>query len=314
MSQYSSGGESVVEDIGAELLEEFMFQPEPESIHKTLAAVEAWQATSPREKWTDLARFEKGGKDVFGSTVIVFGVPAMYTVLSDGYIYTSYSDPKKSISDATHRKLEHRGLRKVAQAVFFRFGGVQTWMIRGLLPDETQTIPIHGCSKFGYNCSCWWKMMRGFRRELEEYIINERMLFWVAQAITENCDLMAPMWTNKNEKNTELRRAVWRKLFTKQDLSEIFAPLRPGVDVETILDAKEKDGSVWVWHEWMYDCAAWLADDLFAYHITQGGLGRDVHRLVFERLACVGGFMGVPRSIDRMESLPIRANFKNPLE
>jgi hypothetical protein len=120
------------------------------------------------------------------------------------------------------------------------------------------------------------------------------------------------VWTNDDEENETLRRTIWRKLLTKEDMSQILAPLRPGVDIETILDAEEKDGSVWVWREWAYDSVAWLADDIFTYHIGQGNLGRNVPHVVFERYARVGEFVRFPGSLDR-KSLPIRAKFKNPL-
>ena len=38
---------------------------------------------------------------------------------------------------------------------------------------------------------------------------------------------------------------------------------------------------------WFYDSAAWLADDIFVYHVSQGNFGKDVPRVVFDRFARV---------------------------
>ncbi|OBT94085.1 uracil DNA glycosylase [Pseudogymnoascus verrucosus] len=89
---------------------------------------------------------------------------------------------------------------------------------------------------------------------------------------------------------------------------EIFAPLRPGVDVEGIVRA-EGDGEMWEWRKWLLDSAAALADDKFTYHVSQGKLGGDASRFVFERHARVGEF--IPSPMIPIERVPIRANFKD---
>ncbi|KFY73731.1 hypothetical protein V499_06198 [Pseudogymnoascus sp. VKM F-103] len=73
-----------------------------------------------------------------------------------------------------------------------------------------------------------------------------------------------------SRENGPRRRLIWRGHFQEGDLREIFAPLRPGVDLETILATK--DG---VWRNWLYDSAASLADDIFIYHIAQGLAGME---------------------------------------
>ncbi|KAL5350019.1 hypothetical protein ACLOAV_005055 [Pseudogymnoascus australis] len=98
--------------------------------------------------------------------------------------------------------------------------------------------------------------MRGFRGELEDEVVKERCLFLVANTIEWKRSLLDPVGSNKDSKNTPLPRAIWRKLLTKDDMSKILALLRPGADVETILDAEEEDGVVWEWCQWTYRCVA----------------------------------------------------------
>jgi hypothetical protein len=78
--------------------------------------------------------------------------------------------------------------------------------------------------------------MRNFRRELEEDIINDRVVFWVAQMVEQNSDQLITIWSNLDEDNPSRRRCIWRDLFQKEDILDIFEPLRPGVDIQTILE------------------------------------------------------------------------------
>ena len=150
--------------------------------------------------------------------------------------------------------------------------------------------------------------MRYLRRELEEDIINDRMVLWVAQVVEQNPPQLLSVWSNLDEDNSSRRRVFWRGQLRKEDVLEIFAPLRPGVDIPTIID--EENSEIGMWRRWLYDAAAWLANDVFAYRVSQGNLGNDVPRVVFDRFARIRDipqFQYVPLSL---ETLPIRAKFK----
>jgi hypothetical protein len=156
----------------------FKTEPEPRSIPETILSVKAWLATSPKDKWFSVL-IKEGPKDVFGCTIILLGIIAKYTLSEDGSIqYTSYSDPSTPIPDAKTGFEDFLGLREVSQALFFQFGGVQSWMFRDLLPDET--MQYNGCTECKHRCAFWWTNMRNFRRELENRVVNNRMVFWVA--------------------------------------------------------------------------------------------------------------------------------------
>ncbi|KFZ18018.1 hypothetical protein V501_01405 [Pseudogymnoascus sp. VKM F-4519 (FW-2642)] len=128
--------------------------------------------------------------------------------------------------------------------------------------------------------------MRNLRHELQQDIITDRM----------------------DDGNAARRRGTWDDFFTDDDLMEIFAQLRPGVDIEGIVQAEE-GGEMWEWKKWLFDSAEALADDTFTYHVSQGKLGGDVSRSVFERHARVGEF--IPSPMISIERVPIRANFKD---
>ena len=149
--------------------------------------------------------------------------------------------------------------------------------------------------------------MRYFRRELKEDIINDRMVLWVAQVVERNPPELLATWSNSSEGNSSRRRTFWRSQL-QEDVLEIFAPLRPGVDIQTIICEPESS----VWKRWLFDSAAWLADDIFVYHVAQGNLGKDVPRVVFDRFAKLrdlSQFQYVPISL---ETLPTRGMFKSP--
>ena len=65
--------------------------------------------------------------------------------------------------------------------------------------------------------------MWNFRRELED-IINDRMVFWVAQMVEQNSDQLMTVWSNLDEDNPSRRRYIWRDLLQKEDILDIFEP------------------------------------------------------------------------------------------
>lgn len=137
------------------------------------------------------------------------------------------------------------------------------------------------------------------------------MVHWVASAIKDNFDMLQLIWSNEDDSNAARRRGTWNDLFTNDDLMEIFAPLRPRVDIEGIVQAEE-GGEMWEWKKWLFDSATALADDTFTYHVSQGKLRGDVSRSVFERNARVGEF--IPSPMISIERVPIRTNFKDTVE
>jgi hypothetical protein len=153
--------------------------------------------------------------------------------------------------------------------------------------------------------------MRYFRRELEEDIINDRMVLWVAQVVERNPPELLAMWSNSGEGNSSRRRTFWRSQLRNEDVLEIFAPLRPGVDIQTIIYEPESS-ELSVWKRWLYDTAAWLADDIFVYHVSQGNLGKDVPRVIFDRFARVRDLPQFQYVSISLETLPTRGMFKSP--
>jgi hypothetical protein len=283
-------------------------EPEPEPVAATIQSVKRWLKTSPSKTFATL-QIREGPKDVFGHTIILFGVPTKFISRQNSDLdFIPYgSEAATRIWDAHYGFKEWKGFREISQALFFRHGGLNSWMYRDLLPDDD--LHFEGCSSCPGHCYCWWMNMRNFRRELEEDIINDRMVFWVAQMVEQNSDQLMTVWSNLDEDNPSRRRCIWRDLLRKEDIHDIFEPLRPGVDIQTILE-EEKDGEDGLWKQWLFDSAAWLADDIFAYHVSQGKLGEEVPRVVFDRYARIrdiAQFQYVPSSL---ESLPTRGNFK----
>lgn len=99
--------------------------------------------------------------------------------------------------------------------------------------------------------------MRYYRNKLEEDIINDRMVLWVSRVLDRKHRDLLPFWSNFDD-NPSRRRSFWRSQLRKEDLLEILVPLRPGVDIQTIVNEDEDDESE-VWKRWLYDAAAWLA-------------------------------------------------------
>ncbi|RFU31081.1 hypothetical protein B7463_g5251, partial [Scytalidium lignicola] len=289
--------------------QDYLFQPEPEPLVTTIRSIKCWLITDPSKTFATL-QITEGPKDVFGHTAILFGIPTKFVSgLNCDLDFVPYgSQTTIKIWDAHYGFKEWKGFREISQVLFFRHGGLNSWMYRDLLPDND--LHFEGCSSCTGHCYCWWINMRAFRRELEEDIINDRMIFWVARMVEQNSDQLMSVWSNLDEGNPSRRRCIWRNLFRKDDMLNIFEPLRPGVDIQTIVEKEEENRKEGVWKQWLYDSAAWLADDIFAYHVSQGKLGEEVPCVVFDRYARIRDipqFQYVPHSL---ESLPIRGNFK----
>ncbi|KFY39303.1 hypothetical protein V494_04034 [Pseudogymnoascus sp. VKM F-4513 (FW-928)] len=307
---FDEDGESVISATDTEPEDDFICQPETRSIKRVIPTITAWL-----EKDAVLSqklRIAEGEKTTFGNTAIVFGIPASYTVDRE-LIFTSYSDPLGNICTQKQGIEEWEGCREIYQALFFYYGGLSSWMFRDLLPYNSQMFA--GCTDCPGRCSCWFINMRNFRRELENKIIRDRMLPWVVQMVNDHLELLRPLWSNKDDDTARRRRLLWAKLLEAGGaLGNIMAPLRPGVDIETILAAEEVNEEAWLWRKWAYDSTASLADDIFVYHVAQGRLGTYVSRFVFERHSRVGEFIPFPtkRQLLPITTLPIRAMFKNP--
>jgi hypothetical protein len=124
---------------------------------------------------------------VFGHTIILFGIPTKFISGPNSDLdFVPYgSEAATRIWDAHYGFKEWKVVREISQALF-RHGGLNSWMHRDLLPDDD--LHFQGCSSCPGHCYCWWTNMRNFRRELEEDIINDRMVFWVAQMVEQNSD------------------------------------------------------------------------------------------------------------------------------
>lgn len=151
--------------------------------------------------------------------------------------------------------------------------------------------------------------MRTFRRELESSI-TKRMVIWVSRVIDTDTDKAMRLVGMPQPS----RQKFWEERLQAADLMEIFEPLRPGVDIQTIVDS-EGGGDLGGWRRWLFEAAAWLADDVYGYHVAQGGLeetGADVPRVVLERFGKLRDLV-LFKYVPGIKTLPIRANFRSPV-
>ncbi|KFY93169.1 hypothetical protein V500_03869 [Pseudogymnoascus sp. VKM F-4518 (FW-2643)] len=307
ISDISGEGETDLSE--SEHEDEFYSQPEPQSFVDTVKQVQHWLAKDPARHFQQL-KIHNGPRALFGNTAIVFGVPVEVASETN---FIPHGFPLGSLVEEVAGTSGFRswvGFREISQALFFYYGTLHGWAYRELLPDAVFWLSFDGCTLCDNKCNCWWSNMRTFRRELESSI-TKRMVIWVSQVIDADTDKTMRSVVGMPRPS---RQKFWEEQLQAADILKIFEPLRPGVDIQAIVDSSGGD-DLSEWKRWLCEAAAWLADDVYGYHVAQGGLeesGADVPRVVVERFGKLRDFV-LFRYVPSIKTLPIRANFRSPL-
>jgi hypothetical protein len=98
----------------------------------------------------------------------------------------------------------------------------------------------------------------------------------------------------------------WNSYLRKEDLLTIFEPLRPGVDIYTTVNDESS-----IWRGWILNLAAYLADDVFAYYVSQQKMGQEIVQAVLDRYIFSAHDSDLDANIPPgLQSIPTRGTFK----
>ena len=131
-----------------------LYRTQPGTINTTTEHVIDWLGSKPGTRFATI-QIHEGPKDSFGSTIILFGLPTKVVLGTKGDIdFIPYGFPAgTAVWQAEYGFVQWKGFREILQALFFRHGGLNSWMYRDLLPDPA--LSFDNCSSCQKPCSCW---------------------------------------------------------------------------------------------------------------------------------------------------------------